>query len=188
MTNLITSEPAFSRIVVCADENGWEERRGTFSSQPRAYGVAAHSSFHRERFGAIFAHTVVPVMRTVGARNYVAGFTLRVGISHNPDTKSVRDFFPSAASTPSPCSVITAVSSLGGATAGALSALCTPLRLFVNSVGLFQAARRLTSLHRDSALFQSSERGLAPNLHSVSSLLSPANINGRRMRQSAVKG
>ena len=60
-------------------------------------------------------------------------------------------------------------------------------RLFLNSVGPFQAARRLMPTGLISAVLQDTSRDMAKSFHLLSSLLPDMGHHGRRTRQSAVK-
>lgn len=71
--------------------------------------------------------------------------------------------------------------------AGSLRPFWRGSRLFLNSVGPFQAARRLVHTGLVSAVLQDTSRNLAKSFHLLSSLLPDMGHHDRRTRQSAVK-
>lgn len=81
-----------SIVVYGGPDGDGKATRGTILAAPCAAASAFLNFIHRERFGAIFAHIVVPVMRTVRAYTVTARSALAGG-TLNHDTKSVRTLF-----------------------------------------------------------------------------------------------
>jgi len=162
-------------VIVCTDQNGWTERRRTYSVQPSASGVTALSNPTRV--------SVTLLKRTRAGAREVASIRIRVGSGRahrcmfNTRTNDLARLDFQSALTPH------------ADTGGLRGFLLPAFRLRFQFFPALEASGSLLSrLSIAIQLRQKSFRGCSKAFHSVSSLLSPADINGRRMRQSAVKG